>query len=465
MHRYLRWAFIAAGVAVPLGVAGFFLGMRQAPLTPAQQRALQLMNAPTPPVQGKDASDALWLLDFDLPAESRAENAAKLRQYGLDLAQGKPGLRDPSADWPRFPKAPANADEGCFVKPGNCLAYVTGHRAEVAALLDDHRPGVEAVRELSQFDGYRHGVELAVASSVPLFTMRRDLLLSDFALRFAAGERITAVDQVCQDLGGWRRIGGDADFVLVGMIGASFVGQDLTLLADMLRQLPKETELPASCTGALAPARAGEFDLCPAMRSEFGQARGLPKELERQIARNDPETRGDPPMWAVDWRRLEARTAESFAPYCDPALPKRAMADELIGRSLPAAPECTRWEALADPWGCDLARLGTSASGRYIDRRADQAQMLALMRTVVWLRAEADSKEAVADALQRRPKELGLLRTPAYDLENDRLSIPLHDRWREGTSFVLAAGAEPRPTSRRKHCCSRRPSRNLASAE
>jgi hypothetical protein len=126
-------------------------------------------------------------------------------------------------------------------------------------------------------------------------------------------------------------------------------------------------------------------------------------------------------------------------------------------------PRCSRWRALADPYGCPLAEMGPPDFTRYYDRRADQAQMLALMRAVVWLRAAAESPAEVEAVLAARPQELELLRTPLYEREHDRLSIGLHDDSR-GERFVLAAGAEPRPTRARHRPGSRR-SRGLAFAD
>ena len=94
---------------------------------------------------------------------------------------------------------------------------------------------------------------------------------------------------------------------------------------------------------------------------------------------------------------------------------------------------------------------------RYFDRRTDQAAMLALMRTVVWLRDNAASPDEVDAALAHRPDELGLRRAARYDREHDRLSIPLLDQSRE-KDFVLVAGAEPRPVKKRHRPSSRRPS-------
>jgi hypothetical protein len=125
-------------------------------------------------------------------------------------------------------------------------------------------------------------------------------------------------------------------------------------------------------------------------------------------------------------------------------------------------PACTHWERHADRLGCVLFDSRASNWGKYLDRRTDQAQMLALMRTVVWLRAEVASKDDVKDALARIPAELGLRRAPAYDFDRDTLSIGLHDDSRGG--FTLNAGAEPLPTRtrQRRYCCRVRTSRNLA---
>jgi len=328
----------------------------------------------------------------------------------------------------------------------------------VAALLDEHRGGVDALRDLWRYDGYRSHARLTLGSGEPpAFSARRSLLLSDFALRFASGEQLTAVDQVCQDLGGWRRIGGNADSLIVSVASVEQVRQDLVLLADMLHRLSRETELPDSCHQALLPVGVAEFDLCPAIRREFAIYPGLRTMVERT---KDPN---DPPAWAIDWPRYEARRAQDLGRYCDPAVPKRVQADQVIRLADP--PACDRWEELADPYGCQLARVGGPDFGKLFDRRADQAQMLALMRAVIWLRTEVESKEAVPEALKRIPREFGLLRAPRYDLEHDSLSIALHDT-RHQPRFELAAGAEPRPSSRRRRfCCSRRPSRNLASLD
>jgi hypothetical protein len=453
--KWLFRALLALVLLVPLVVVGFFVGMRHTGPTPAQQAAIARMAQATPPVQGHDASDAIWLLDHDVPAERWQEVAAAKRRYADAIAHGQRTVADPLRDYPRYPKPPDELP--CSKQAEGCLAFVEQHRAEVAALLDAQRAGVDATRALAAYDGFRMGVANALPLEIPQLNARRPLVLADIAHRFASGERLTAVEAVCRDLAGWRRIGGNSDHLVVSMLGVHNVRNDLTLLADMLAKMPKETELPEECGAALEASADYEFDLCPAIRFEHSLVPEVRKAA--QAAKQMPA--GEPPAWIIDWRNFEAMAAEAYAPYCEPKMVE-VLRTDLRAPQLPA-PTCTRWRKLADPYGCALAALAPPAFGKYLDRRADQAQMLALMRVVVWLRTAAESPAEVPTVLAARPKELGLLREPAYDAEKDRISIPLHETSRS-PRFELAAGAEPRPTRVRHRPGSRR-SRGLAFAD
>ena len=460
MHRYLRWTLIAVGLAIPLGVAGFFIGMRHQPLTPAQQLALQRLSAPTPPVQGADASDLVWLLDLDVPEDRRAEVAAKVREFERQRGPGGATRRDPRLDWPAFPALPKDGKGLCAMAVPGCIAYVAENRKLVAATLEANAGALASQARIADFDGYRRGFPVNVYESVPNLGQFRRLRTTDIALRFTSSLPLPAVDEVCRDLAGWRRVGGDSDDVLVSMIGVAWVREDLMLLADMLAKLPKEMPLPDQCAAALATSDASEFDLCPAARSTFGFYRRM-----REFNAAGKQGRRVPEWW-VDWPRLNARIAADIGRLCDPSLTAQLQTDAPASSLLPLAPSCSKWERRADPVGCELYEsVRSELHVHYLDRRGDQAQMLALMRTVDWLRLQVDSKEAVPQALAHLPPELGLLRTPEYDLEHDRISIPLHDVSR-APRFELAAGADARPVSRRKpRCCSRRPSRNLAALD
>jgi hypothetical protein len=458
MHRYLRWGFVAAGLSVPLVVGGFFYKMRTAPLTPAQELALQRLTEPTPPVRGKDASDLAWLLERDVPVERRHEVASQVRAFAAQKGKRGAARRDPRLDWPRFPEAPKEGEGTCKGREPGCLAYVAENRAQVAATLAANPGALALQRQIADYDGYRRGFPPNIEFELPNFGAYRRLLTSSFALRFNTGGPLAAIEDTCHDLAGWRRVGGDNDDLVASMIGVAWVREDLMLLADMLAKTPRTAELPAQCTRALTPSEDYEYSLCPAFRSEFA-LQGNPRE---QLEALPPEQRPTIPLWTIDWRRYQARIAEDFGQFCDPAFVSRQRADAPAAALLKPVPACTKWERHADRLGCVLFDSRHSQWGKYLDRRTDQAQMLALMRTVVWLRAEVASKDDVKDALARIPAELGLRRTPGYDFEHDALSIALHDASRGG--FTLNAGAEPLPTRtrQRRYCCRARTSRNLA---
>jgi hypothetical protein len=440
--RWLRVVAIALGVLIPVAVIGFFVGMRFTGSSPEQQAAIALMTAPTPPVQGHDASDAIWLMPYDVPGEKRPDLMRALRRYlaAAGSARGS-SLPDPRRQLARFADEPKAGEGVCEPREPGCLSYVSDHRAEVGAALDANRGARDAALAIAAYDGFRLGIPYTLASEIPSLGTGRRLAVSDFAYRFASGERLTAVEAVCRDLSGWRRVGGNADNLVVSMVGAAWVRQDIMLLADMLAKLPKETELPADCGPALEASADFEYDLCPAMRSEFAAQRNARQQFEQLPEREIPP-------WLIDWRNFEAMIAQDMAPYCTPAVLAQVRADRIAASALPPAPRCSTWRRRADYLGCAMFEAAASNWSKYLDRRADQAQMLALLRTVVWLRVAADNPQEVASVLASRPDELGLSRRPAYDPEKDVIAIELHDKTR-GARFEIAAGAEPRPTRAR----------------
>ena len=455
---------LAVILCVPLAFAAFFLYWRQVGPTPAQAAALRVMREPTPPVQGNDASDAFWLQDFDVPPEKMAEVAAATRRFvaAADAAHPRAApLRDPRAAYPRFAD-PLPRGKGSCPAQGNCLDYVKANRELVGADLQANQRAVDAALAVAAFDGFRLGMPERVSTEMPMPGRQRPRVQTWFAYRFMTADRMEAVDALCRDIGGWRRVGGNSDTLFYFLATPRLVAQDLELLADMLAKLPKEAELPPSCDEALAPSQDKEFDACPAARSQFVMYGFL-----RETVENAPPGDPGPPAWAIDWRNLRALHAADLARYCDPALVAQLRADRAV--RLPEAPRCSTWRARGDPYGCTLAAIGRSDFTPWLEAREDLAQRLALMRTVVWLRTHAGDQAEAALALPNRPPELGLLREPAYDGERDRLSIPLHKSRLDQEAlprFELNAGAEPRPRSRPKRlCCSRRPSRNLAALD
>ena len=120
LRWYTGWAGDAMRVTVNKLLAGGVLVLvawvavvRLAPASADRQAALDLLAEAIPPVAGRDGSDALWLLDVDVPLGEQARVASSVRRY-LDeqdafRAAGTSGRsfyrKDPRTEWPRFPRA------------------------------------------------------------------------------------------------------------------------------------------------------------------------------------------------------------------------------------------------------------------------------------------------------------------------------------------------------------------------
>jgi hypothetical protein len=426
---------LLAIAAIPVLYLLFVVGMRFTGPTQAQREALALLHAATPPVAGRDGSDAAWLLEYDVPAARRAEVADATRRYfdAMDPEGGQAAsTKDPRGAFPKYPAAP---DTG--VCPGDeldCLAFVRANAAQVAAVLATHARTIAANLDLAaNHDGIRLGIKPGLGAGVPSLGRHRGVVLTHFAQQFVAGAPVEAVDALCTDLAGWRRIGADSDFLLGYVFGSSFVRQDLQLLSEMVAELPPEQALPASCAAALAEVADKELDLCPAMRSEFA----LSEAVFRNLYKHPPP--GEPPAWVIDTNNILGHAALTEGAFCKPDALQGARADRRASTFIAAPAVCSIPRKAADPLGCMLIELSSNGGLRgYLDRRTDQAAQLALMRTIVWLRqAKAPPAEWPA-RLAVRPASLGLRRAPRFDAAAGTLSIENFQTGR-GERFSLRA--------------------------
>lgn len=408
---------------------------RLAPPTAERRDALRLLNAPMPPVAGRDGSDALWLLPYDVPASEQARVAAQTRRY-LDAAdtlraegrtQEREALKDPRAAYPRF-KDLQQADWLCETDAPDCLAVVRRDPAAAAAALQDHQRGLAAVDRLLGFDGARLGVAPSMTQDLPRMNGQRRLARTRFALNFVQGDHEGALAGTCRDIAGWRRLGADTDILITSMVGAAYVRQDLRLLAEMLAELDATAPLPEACALALAPSRDQELGLCLAVRGDY---RAIDRSI-RTIGLPDT-TPGARTLYriALDGDHAMAVVAPAYARYCTPASLAAAKADRSQASLGLSSPRCSLWERVPDPVGCILADSHEDYLWRYVDRRTDLAAQLALMRTVVWLRTQDTSAGSRASLLARRPAELGLRRAPQLSNDGRGISIPLLDGSRE----------------------------------
>ena len=107
--------------------------------------------------------------------------------------------------------------------------------------------------------------------------------------RFVDGEKEAAMQSVCTDAAlGLHFINTAHSQILDGIIGASMIGRDVPLLAEMLAESPAGTRLPAACDEVkVQPAE--NLSLCPRM---YGEWRGMSERLqnalqEEELKKND----------------------------------------------------------------------------------------------------------------------------------------------------------------------------------
>jgi hypothetical protein len=415
------------------------IGLRFLPPTAEQVEALRLLAEPTPPVAGRDGSDALLLVDRDVPAAERAAVAAATRRYldahdahvVADRKAEAARLVDPRDAFAPFPKLGDDEAALCDLhrREVGCLATVRRDPARVAAILARHAGQLEAAGGLVAFDGVRYGLQPSLTQKIPQsYGAGRKLVVTALAERFVRGEHDAAIAATCDDLAAWRRLGADNDHLVGAMVGSAYVTGDLWLLAEMLAERPADSALPVVCDAALAPTRPAELDVCPAMRLEFASV--------RQMVTSGPlgdSTSGEGRLVraALDEDHFLALAAPAYGRYCTQALHELAATDRSVVDVAPAV-QCGPLEKVAQPIGCIMATaLGGEQFARYQDRRTDQAAALALMRTLLWLRAQSPDPAAWPALLPKRPAALGLRRDPLVADDGALLSIENLDDGRQ----------------------------------
>lgn len=441
MPIWLRYLLVAMAMAY-IGLVLVVFVLRNFAPDDRERAALAVLDVPSMPVTGRDGSDAAWLSGRDVPEAERAAAARDLRRYldrqdapgSIAGMEGSPDV-DPRERFPEFPTITADTPGACDDRDETCLATVRAQLPVSMSLLAANARGLRAALDLADHDGFRNGIAMSTSQEMPKFGRQRYLVRTHFAALHARGNASAAMEGICTDIRGWRRMGSDTDALIGSMIGAAYVRQDLFLMAEMLAEWPSDEALPPPCDQALAPSAPVELAPCMAMRSEFRMYRTA---LARSI---DPQTNGPVRKLVLgrllDPEHMAVQVAPVYAAVCDPALQAKAANDVSWRQLVPDWPECSLRDVVGDPAGCAvLSASGNTDWSGYFDRRSDQSQQLALMRVVLWLRAQHSERPEWPRRLAQRPPGLGLLRTPEIDADGETIAIPLFYRGR-GKVFRL----------------------------
>ena len=188
-----------------------------------------------------------------------------------------------------LPKAPTEAlTMPCNADSNQCLNAARKNLATYHKEAKQHQKAWQkqekAIAALLQYGHFRY---LANLDAPPYGHMISERFRATY--RFVDGEKEAAMQSVCTDAAlGLHFINTAHSQILDGIIGASMIGRDVPLLAEMLAESPAGTRLPAACDEVkVQPAE--NLSLCPRM---YGEWRGMSERLqnalqEEELKKND----------------------------------------------------------------------------------------------------------------------------------------------------------------------------------
>jgi hypothetical protein len=434
MRTGYKWVVWALGALVLLSGLVWGLSRLLGP-TAAQEAALAAMD--DPPMTGRNAFGAMWLMPYDIPEAQReavlAEDLRRFRAAGPpepDSGTTAAPMAVSSAEG-RFPATALTADEvnlHCG-SAGGCLEKVAADRARYAALVERHARLIDRAEALSAYDHIAHPTSEALIDVVlPPYQLGR-LPATRHALLFVDGRRGEALDGTCRAIATWRRLGARSDNLIARMIGIAYAADvHGALFAEMLAQVPRDEPLPASCTQAFAPIGDDELSMCRAMRGEFRFLQSALREARRRGLDGDegPVTRTLQGLY-FDIETTEADRAEDLAWYCSDEARTRMRADLPVSSPAPEK-DLFRFQCIANAAGCILAQIAAPSFESYPRRVQDANAKLRLLALLVRLRAETDDARPFAERLRAHAADVGSAqRRPAVDAGGRTLQLRLFD--------------------------------------
>ncbi len=407
-YKWVAWA-LAALVVLP----GLVWGLsRMLGPTAAQEAALAAME--DPPMTGRNAFGALWLMPYDIPeAQREAVLAEDLRRFRTAGRAG-PGMTSApvtvSSAEGRYPAVGLPPDAATLFcgGQGGCLGKVAADRDRYAALVERYAALIDRAEALSAYDHIAHPVGERVVDTILPPYQHGKLPATRHALLFLEGRRDEAFEANCRAIATWRRLGSRSDLLISRLIGVAYaVDVHAVLFAEMLAEVPRDYPLPSACIEAFAPITDDELSLCRAMRGEFRFMQAVLREARRRGLDGDegPVTRTLQRLY-FDIETTEADRAEDLAWYCSDEARTRMRADLPVSSPAPEK-DLFRFQCIANAAGCILAQIAAPSFESYPRRVQDANAKLRLLALLVRLRAETGDARPFAERLRAHAAEVG----------------------------------------------------------
>ncbi len=412
MRRSLKWTARALLAFMLLAVAAWSLSRWLGP-TDAQEGALKTIRQ-LPPLEGRNAFGALWLLSYDIP---QAEQARVLEEDLRRLASASPGGAGQSSPpgafsssaEKRYPKQSLSSEDTDAWCGGNggCLQKVRADRERYIALVERHAAIIDRAEALSAYDGIRHPrIADSLGFVLPPYQFAK-LPATRNAVDFVDGRRYEAFERTCIAISTWRRLGADSDTLISRLIGAAF-SADIhgRLFADMLAETPRDFKLPSACSQAFAATTAEESSMCLAMQGEFRLFESTTRQIEagESEAMSKLEKALTPFFYSADI--TEAQYAEYLAFYCGESV-MHAMRADLPAPSAHVDNTFLRLQCVSNPMGCILSSIATPAFDPYPRRVQDANAKLRLIALLLRLRADVSDTRPIEVRLRASSAEVG----------------------------------------------------------
>ena len=439
MKQGLRWVVMGfAGLLV--AVVAIWAASRLWGVSSQQRAVLAQMRSEWKPV-GRNAFDALWTLQHDVPVERQraiTEADANVMRGWPPFGTQAANFRSGAAAYPDLKPDQADRDKLCMASKPGCLAMVSADIPGYAALVERNAKLIARVDALAGYDYIKLLLPARVDTPLPAF-VNAYLPATRDALLFAQGRQQEALANVCRSIASWRRYSGNSNMLIASMVATAYSANGYGgLFADMLAAMPADAPIPAQCHIALAEVRPAELSLCEAMKGEFAfgdnAMRGLANSPSGETLRDSRIAR----RFLFDAEGTSAMIASNMAAACGKPIEDLVARDIQVRSMRGEHPWRDRFACIGNPVGCILSDIAAPAYMDYFHRRQDQGMKLKLLGTLLWLHEHPEPEAPLAERLRQRP---AYLKSPSRDIgigrDGKQLVIRLHEASKDDWSQPL----------------------------